>query len=89
MANNQKRERLDQPSRDTLSELDQALADLALEGNPQEGEFTMGELLIKAEREGKKVSRTKMQDLISNMISSGKWKCRKIHNKIYYKRIDN
>lgn len=88
MARNERRGGLDKPTRDTLSEIDKALAELAIAETPQPDEFTMKDLMTRARSEGKDVGRTTLQKLVYEKIESGQWTSRKIYNIIYYKRVD-
>ncbi len=82
MANNKKRIGLDQPARDTLSALDRALLDLALDTQEkQPDEFTLKELMKSFEG---KIGRTAIQTRVAKLIDENKWKVRCVKGVNYY-----
>lgn len=84
MANNQKRERLGQPARDTLSVLDKALLDLAIDTQEkQPNEFTINDLI---EQANGSLQASAMKVKARKLVSEGKWKVRCLRGtKLYSK----
>ncbi len=82
MANHKKRIGLDKPARNTLSALDRALLDLAIDTQEkQPNEFTFKELMKGL---GGKSGRSAIQTRVIKLVEEGKWKVRTVKNvKLY------
>jgi len=82
MANHKKRIGLDQPARDTLSALDRALLDLALDTQEkQPNEFTIKDLV---ESTNRTLQYSAMKVRAQKMVKDGKWKVRALKGVKYY-----
>lgn len=82
MASNKKRIGLGQPARDTLSALDRALLDLALDTQEkQPDEFTIKDLV---ESTNGTLQYSAMKVRAQKMVKDGKWKVRVLRGAKYY-----
>ena len=84
MANNEngKRKRLDQPARDTLSALDRALLDLAIDTQDKRpDEFTIKDLVNNANGT---LQYSAMNVRAQKLVKEGKWKVRNLKGVNYF-----
>jgi hypothetical protein len=72
MANNEKRKRLDQPARDTLSALDRLIVQEFNDSQPiQPDEFTLAQISDKLAENGKDLGVSSLQRRMNQLIKDG------------------